>query len=51
MDLIGPYNLKDNNGTEIAFMCLTMIDPATSWLEIVELLVTTDVVIPLDKKG
>jgi hypothetical protein len=28
-----------------------MIDPASSWFEIVELLVTTDVVIPLDKKG
>ena len=36
---------------EIDFMCLTMIDPASSWFEIVELPITTDVVIPLDKKG
>ncbi len=28
-----------------------MIDPASSWLEIVELLVTTDAVIPIDTKG
>ena len=32
-------------------MCLTMIDPASSWFEIVELPITTDAVIPLDKKG
>ena len=51
MDLIGPYTLKGKDGTEIDFMCLTMIDPASSWFEIVELLVTTDAVIPLDTKG
>ena len=34
-------------------MCLTMFDPASSWfeIEIVELPVTTDAVIPLDTKG
>ena len=32
-------------------MCLTMIGPASSWFEIVELLEITDAVIPLDKKG
>ena len=34
-------------------MCLTMFDPASSWfeIEVVELPVTTDVVIPLDTKG
>jgi hypothetical protein len=32
-------------------MRLTMIDPASSWFEIVELPVITDAVIPLDKKG
>ncbi len=37
MDLIGPYNLKGKDGTQIKFMCVTMIDPATSWFEIVEL--------------
>ena len=51
IDLIGPYTLKGKDGTEFDFMCLTIIDPASSWLEIVELPVTTDVVIPLDKKG
>ena len=37
VDLIGPYTLKGRDGTEIDFMCLTMIDPATSWFEVVEL--------------
>ena len=39
VDLIGPYTLKGKDGTEIDFMCVTMIDPATSWFEIMELLV------------
>jgi hypothetical protein len=51
VDLIGPYTLKGKDGTEIDFLCLTMIDPASSWFEIVQLPVTTDVVIPLDTKG
>ena len=51
MDLIGPYTLKGKDGTEIDYMCLTMIDSASSWFEIVELPVTTDVVIPMDTKG
>ena len=46
VDLIGPYTLKGKDGTEIDFMCLTMMDPASSWFEIVELPVTT-----LDTKG
>jgi hypothetical protein len=37
VDLIGPYTLKGQDGSSIDFMCLTMIDPATSWFEIVEL--------------
>ena len=51
VDLIGPYTLKGKDGTEIDFMCLTMIDPASSWFEIVELPVTTDAVIHMDTKG
>ena len=51
MDLIGPYTLKGKDGTEIDFMRPTMIDLASSWLELAELPVTTDVVIPLDTKG
>ena len=37
MDLIGPYTLKGKDKTQIDFMCVTIIDPATSWFEIVEL--------------
>jgi hypothetical protein len=40
VDLIGPYTIKGKDGTQIDFMCITMIDTATSWFEIVELLVT-----------
>ncbi len=37
VDLIGPYTLKGKDGSSIDFMCLTMINPATSWFEIVGL--------------
>jgi hypothetical protein len=37
VDLIGPYTLKGKDGTIIDFMALTMINLATSWLEVVEL--------------
>jgi len=37
VDLIGPYALKGKNGSSIDFMALTMIDPASSWLEVMEL--------------
>jgi hypothetical protein len=37
VDLIGPYTLKGKDGTVLDFMCLTMMDPATAWFEIVEL--------------
>ncbi len=43
--------LRGKDGTEIDFMCLTMIDPASSWFEIVELQVITEAIIPLDTKG
>ncbi len=32
VDLIGPFTLKGKDGSSSDFMCLTMIDPATSWL-------------------
>ncbi len=35
--LIGPYVLKGKDGSEVDFMCLTMMDPATNWFKIVEL--------------
>ena len=50
VDLIGPYTIKGKDVTEINLMCLTMIDPASSWFEIV-VPVTTDAVIPMDTNG
>jgi hypothetical protein len=35
--LIGPYTLKGKDESSIDFMCLTMINPTTSWFKIVEL--------------
>ena len=37
MDLIGPYTIKARDKTILDFMCLTMIDPATGWFEIIDL--------------
>jgi hypothetical protein len=37
VDLVGPYTLKGKDDSSIDFMCLTMINPATSWFKIVEL--------------
>jgi len=34
VDLIGPYTIKGKDGSSIDFMALTMIDPASSWLEV-----------------
>jgi hypothetical protein len=50
VDLVGPYTLKGKDGSSIDFMCLTMINPATSWFEIVELL-TVLLAIPKAGKG
>ena len=48
VDLIGPYTLKGKDGSVVDFMCLTMIDPASSWFEIVELPVKD--ILPTDDK-
>jgi hypothetical protein len=37
VDLIGPYTLKGKDGSAVDFMALTIIDPTSSWFEIVEL--------------
>ena len=37
VDLVGPYTLNGKDGSSIDFMALTMIDPASSWFEVVEL--------------
>ena len=52
MDLIGPYTLKGKDKTQIDFVCVTMINPATSWFEIVELPISQQVLdIPMGTKG
>jgi len=43
VDRIGPFTLKGKDGSSIDFMALTMIDPASSWLEVVELPTITQV--------
>ena len=37
VDLIGPYTPKVKDNSQIDFMALTMIDPASSWFKIAEL--------------
>ena len=37
VDLIGPYTIRAKDRTKLDFICLTMIDPATSWFDIAEL--------------
>jgi hypothetical protein len=37
VDLVGPYTLKGKDSSSIDFMALTMIDPASSWFEVVDL--------------
>ena len=53
VDLIGPYTLKGKDGTQIDFMCVTMIEKTTSWFEIMELLVSqlSEHDIPMDTQG
>jgi hypothetical protein len=50
VDLVGPCTFKSKDGSSIDFMCLTMIDTATSWLKIVEL-PTVRVTVPKKGKG
>jgi hypothetical protein len=52
VDLIFPYTLKGKDSSSIDFMCLTMINPATSWFEIVELpTVAQKTTVPSANKG
>ncbi len=37
VNLIGPYTLTGKDRSKIDFMCLTMIDRATSWFKIVKI--------------
>ncbi len=52
VDLIDPYSLKGKDGLSIDFMCLTVINPATSWFEMVELpTVAQETTVPPAGKG
>ena len=37
VDIIGSYTFKGKDRAKIDFMCVTMMNPETSWFEIVEL--------------
>jgi hypothetical protein len=37
VNLVGQYTLKGQDGLSIDFMALTMIDPTSSWFEVVKL--------------
>ena len=37
VDLIGPYTVPKNRREKLSLWCCTMIDPATGWVEIVEI--------------
>jgi hypothetical protein len=46
------YTLKGEDNSSIDFMCLTMINPVTSWFEIVELpTVAQEMTIPSTDNG
>lgn len=53
VDLIGLHILKGNGRTQIDYMCVTMLDLATSWFEIAEVLVSENSLrdIPRETKG
>jgi hypothetical protein len=51
VDFIGCYTLKGKDNSSIDFMYLTMINPATSRFEIVELPAVTKLTIPTMCKG
>ena len=37
VNLVGPYTFKGKDGSSIDFMALTMINPTSSWFQVVEL--------------
>jgi hypothetical protein len=52
VDLIGPNTLKGKDNSSVDFMCLTMINPSTSWFKIEELpTVTKEMTAPTMDKG
>jgi hypothetical protein len=53
VDLIGPYTLKGKDKKVIDCLCITMINPATSWFKIAELPISqpSELDIPMGTKG
>ncbi len=50
-DFIRQYTLKGKDNTSINFMCLTMIDLATSWFDTITLPTVTSLTVPNTGKG
>jgi hypothetical protein len=51
VDLMRQYTVKGKDNTSINFMCLTMIDPETSWFNKIELPIVTKMTVPNTGKG
>jgi hypothetical protein len=49
--LMREYTLKGKDNTSINFMCLTMIDPATSWFNTTKLPTVTKIYYPQEGQG
>ena len=45
VDLIGPYALRRKHKKALTLWCLTMIDPATGWCEMVEIKDKTSIIL------
>jgi hypothetical protein len=50
-DLVSQYTLKGKDNTSINFMCLTMFDPTTTWLNIIQLSKVSKLTVPNMDKG
>jgi hypothetical protein len=49
VDLISQYTLKGKDGKDnisINFMCLTIVDPTTTWFKIIQLPTVTKLTVP-----
>jgi hypothetical protein len=51
VDLIRQYTFKGKDNTSINAVCLTVIDPATSWFDIMKLLAVTKIDCPQYGQG
>jgi hypothetical protein len=50
-NLIGPYTLTGKDASSIDFICFALINPATRWIEMVELPTVTKLMVPTKGKG